>query len=255
MNAWLDNSQEQQCEGIVIEKHVSHGRHSTSYHAEIPTCTSGKLPAITLDSYEDISVSREKYDEIVVNQSKGIITYKSGRYNIPWKISGYVETQRKIAAAAPYMQRFSDAARDADYLRGLAYFTGKNQIKNDALAVEAFKLAASRGNALAEHDLAYMYMNGVGAPQDTKMAAQLVWQSAQQGYALAQDYLGVMYGDGINGLPQDWVQSFIWIHRAAAQGYDQAIKDLDYAKSHMTHEQIVQAEQQANQPASSSTIH
>ncbi len=241
INALLDKSEQHVCKQSINNKTISHGKGGARYHVEIPSCTPSIFSFFELDTYENISVSKDVYDRVQINQSIGTIIYKSGYLNIPWRTSGYV---RDEYVQKPYLLRFKSESMDSDFIDGLAYFTGTGKSINYEKAIASFQKAVNRGNALAQHDLAYMYLNGLGTPKNPTVAAQLIWQSADQGYALAQDYLGVMYGDGRDGVEQSWIKSYIWINRAAKQGYDQAIKDLEYVKSHMTPEQLQQAEQQ-----------
>lgn len=132
-----------------------------------------------------------------------------------------------------------------DYAQGLAYFKGSGVAKDDVKAVEYFLRAANAGNAMAQHDLAYMYSVGQGVEKDEEKAFDWVKKSAEQGNSIAQDDLGVMYGDG-RGVPQDLVQSYRWIALSARQGNAQAINDLEYIKRRMTPEQITEAEKLIN---------
>lgn len=203
----------------------------------------GTIPFINLDETEDISVSHDEYQKLQPGQTKAIVLFKNGRYGIAWKLSSRVViTPNKPAPLAGYLTRFESEFQDADYLTGVAYFKGTDRPKDDTQAVIHFQRAAQRGNAIAQHDLAYMYFNGLGTAVQTAAAFELIKQSAQNGYALAQDYLGVMYGDGKDGAPQDWLQSYYWINKAAQQGYPQAIQDMQYVRSHMTPRQREEAE-------------
>ena len=132
-----------------------------------------------------------------------------------------------------------------DYAQGLAYFKGSGVAKDDVKAVEYFLRAANAGNAMAQHNLAYMYSVGQGVEKDEEKAFDWVKKSAEQGNPIAQDDLGVMYGDG-RGVPKDVVQSYRWIALSARQGNAQAINDLEYIKRRMTPEQITEAEKLIN---------
>jgi hypothetical protein len=139
---------------------------------------------------------------------------------------------------APAVQR---TPAQQDYAQGLAYFKGSGVIKDDVKAVEYFSRSANAGNAMAQHDLAYMYSVGQGVEKNDQKAFEWMKKSAEQGNSIAQNDLGVMYGDG-RGTPPDVVQSYRWISLSARQGNTQAVKDLEYIKGRMTHEQITEAE-------------
>lgn len=244
VNGQFDGSPEQTCEMPVMSKHlVTLKGGSRSPKVYVSICTKSIIPFLELDDEEEVSVRREEYDLVKEGVTTAIITYKSGRYGLPWKVSSQLKlTPDKAPRLAEYLVRFAAELQDADYLAGVAYFKGTGKPKDDAMAVMHFKLAADRGNAVAQHDLAYMYFNGLGDGVKTAAAFELIKQSAQSGYALAQDYLGVMYGDGKDGAPQDWIQSYHWIKLSAQQGYPQAIQDMNYVRAHMTAQQIEEAE-------------
>ena len=61
---------------------------------------------------------------------------------------------------------------------------------------EALRLAAEQGNADAQYNLAVMYANGLGVPQDDAEAVRWYRRAADQGMANAQAALGFRYGIG-----------------------------------------------------------
>src|SRR5258708_38096898 len=65
--------------------------------------------------------------------------------------------------------------------------------KDDCEAARLFKLAADQGNALAQHNLGFMYQNGRGVPQDNAAAIGWYRKAADQVYAPAQVNLGLIY--------------------------------------------------------------
>ena len=56
--------------------------------------------------------------------------------------------------------------------------------------------------------------------------------------------LGLLYDDG-KGIPQDYVLAHMWLNLAAAQGYEEAKKDRDFVASHMTADQLAEAQRLA----------
>jgi hypothetical protein len=58
-----------------------------------------------------------------------------------------------------------------------------------------------------------MYYNGLGVPQDYKIAVKWFRLAAEQGDATAQDSLGVMYAKG-HGVPQDDKTAAKWFRLA-----------------------------------------
>lgn len=84
-------------------------------------------------------------------------------------------------------------------------------------ALPLMKKLASRGNALAQRDLAKMYESGQGVKQDYKTAVYWYTKSAQHGYDYAQGYLGWMYFNG-KGVKADTVKAIYWLNKSAKQG-------------------------------------
>ena len=77
--------------------------------------------------------------------------------------------------------------------------------------------AAEQGNAFAQSQLGFMYVQGEGVPQDDAQAVSWFLKAAEQGNAAAQTALGVIYEEG-KGVPQDYVQAVSWYRKAAEQG-------------------------------------
>ena len=78
---------------------------------------------------------------------------------------------------------------------------------------------ATQGDANSQYNLALMYGNGRGVPEDDKEAVKWYRLAADQGIASAQYNLGFMYAFG-EGVPEDKVQAFTWASLAGANGYD-----------------------------------
>lgn len=76
---------------------------------------------------------------------------------------------------------------------------------------------AEQNNAVAQREVAIMYANGQGAPQDPAKAATWYRRAADQGDALAQLHLGFLYEDG-NGVPKNAQEAARWYRQAADQG-------------------------------------
>ena len=76
---------------------------------------------------------------------------------------------------------------------------------------------AEQGNVFAQYNLAWMYAQGQGMPEDSEQAVAWYRKAADQGYLDAEANLGMAYAQG-QGVPQDYVQAFAWCHLAAGQG-------------------------------------
>ena len=105
----------------------------------------------------------------------------------------------------------------------------------------------SRGDAIAQGNLGFMYYSGQGVPQDYGEAAKWYRLAAEQGNATAQSNLGSMYYSG-QGVPQDYVQAYMWVNLAASrfppsakEDRDEAARNRNIVASKMTREQLAEA--------------
>jgi uncharacterized protein len=77
-------------------------------------------------------------------------------------------------------------------------------------------------------------------------AARWFRKAADQGEATAQGRLGVMYLAGV-GVPQDYVQAYMWLDLSAARGMKRAVEERDQLVQSMTAPQIAQAKKLARE--------
>ncbi len=101
-----------------------------------------------------------------------------------------------------------------------------------AWATESFKEIQSRaeaGDVEAQQNLALAYVLE-GETQDFEKAFIWVQKAAEQGYAAAQFNLGHMYYRG-DGVAQDSEKALIWSQKAAEQGHAGAQKILRELKN------------------------
>lgn len=98
--------------------------------------------------------------------------------------------------------------------------------RNDyAEAVVWLRKAAESGNVLAQDNLAYLYDQGSGVPQDEVQATFWMHKAAEQGDSWAQTSLGRLYSKGL-GVPQNNKLAVFWWSKAAAQGDKDALRLL-----------------------------
>ncbi|HWK44561.1 MAG TPA: tetratricopeptide repeat protein [Stellaceae bacterium] len=97
--------------------------------------------------------------------------------------------------------------------------------KNDAIAVEWYRMAADKDHAGAQNNLAFAYQHGRGVTRDFGEAARLFRRAAEHGLADAQNSLGLLYQSGL-GVAEDDGQARDWYHKAAAQGLAEAQNNL-----------------------------
>ena len=109
---------------------------------------------------------------------------------------------------------------------------------------EAFRwahLAAEQGLAIAQGKLGALYYIGEDVAQDYQEAAKWFHLSATQGNAKAQFNLGGMYYEG-KGLPTDYVLAHLWLTRAAEQGFPKAVTFRETLEGVMIPEQLSKAQ-------------
>lgn len=83
------------------------------------------------------------------------------------------------------------------------------------------KALAEKGDAKAQHHLAYLLEEGLGTRQDATEAAKWCRKSAEQGYADAQYALAQTLRRG-DGVVPDMKEAFQWYRKAALQGQVEA---------------------------------
>ena len=115
----------------------------------------------------------------------------------------------------------------AQFNLGWMYLNGQGVTEDPKEAMKWFQLAAKQGNASAQLNLGVMYDFGNGVAQDYKEAMKWYQLSAKQGDALAQFNIGAMYSFG-NGVPQDYKEAIKWWRLAAEQGDTSAQGSLGY---------------------------
>lgn len=95
----------------------------------------------------------------------------------------------------------------------------------DSELMQDLRSKAEAGQAESQTNLGYVYLNGIGVPSNSKLAADWFMKAADQGAAVAQFNLGVLYENGI-GVAKDNAIATEWYDKAAAQGYAPAIESL-----------------------------
>lgn len=89
----------------------------------------------------------------------------------------------------------------------------------------SLRLAAGKGDASAQFEVASRLAEGKGLDQDLKEAAEWYHRSAASGFAMAQFRLGTLYERGL-GVRRDASRAQAWYERAAAQGNVKAMHNL-----------------------------
>lgn len=105
---------------------------------------------------------------------------------------------------------------------------------------------ADRGDATAEFAVGAHYATGEDVSQDYAEAARWFEKAAEQGHVGAQATLGAYYWSG-RGVAQDLVKAYFWAVLAQTGGDDASKYRVAFLSSRMTRNQILQAQQQANE--------
>lgn len=128
------------------------------------------------------------------------------------------EVSRLKRQASPAMPNASDLNQ-----RGLAAVA----MGDYEGAVTYLRQAASQGDNSARANLAAMYLNGTGVPQDARFGIALLETSAQDGNVVAAENLATLYEYGMAGQPVDLAKAARWNKRAAALGSTKARAALE----------------------------
>ena len=96
-------------------------------------------------------------------------------------------------------------------------------------ALDGLRPLAQKGEARAQHYLAFMYLRGKGVPQSDVEAAVWFQKAARQGHPKSQYNLAVMYHIGL-GVHQDDLVAANWFRKAANQGHVEAQQNLDFMR-------------------------
>ena len=109
----------------------------------------------------------------------------------------------------------------------------------EVYAFHFFQSKANQGDANSQFNLALLYENGAGTPQNTKQAVYWYTKLAEQGNVEAQYKLARLYRfSGDDGAPQDYKLAFFWYTKAAEKGHVFAEDERDKMLEKMSQSQI-----------------
>jgi TPR repeat protein len=165
-------------------------------------------------------------NEVSARFDEGLVAYDRGDY----------------ATALKEWRPLAEAGEDrAQHALGVMYERGQGVIQDYKEALKWFTKAAEQGYAAAQFNLGLMFHEGRGVTQDYKEALSWFNKAAEQGYAPAQNSVGAMFATG-QGTPQDYVSAYVWFQLAATSGSQDAVRNRDAVKKHLTRSQIEQAQ-------------
>ena len=125
---------------------------------------------------------------------------------------------------------------------GVCYMKGYGVLPDYEAGMEWFRKAADQGDengkkALMQYDTAEgwsraarMELRTKDRKPDQEKAYRMMKRAAEAGLASAQDNLGLFYMSGI-GIKADYQTGMEWFRKAADQGYDSAIKNIQKYQS------------------------
>jgi TPR repeat protein len=118
--------------------------------------------------------------------------------------------------------------------------------KDYATAIQKYKAAGIKGDALAQGMVGAMYEEGLGIKKNSAEAVKWYKLAAAQGNASAQINLGLMYDDG-KGVVQDYTRAHMWTNLGVVDGNTMAVKYRDIIAAQMTPQQIAEAQKMARE--------
>jgi TPR repeat protein len=119
-----------------------------------------------------------------------------------------------------YQLAAAKGSADAQAELAFCYSIGKGVPKDDSEALRFLRLAAEQGNERGLVELGYYYENGWGGlRKDDREAVRLFKLAADQGHPKGQLNLGRAYMIGLGGLPKDEAEAVRQYKLAAGQGY------------------------------------
>ena len=144
-------------------------------------------------------------------------------------------TQVLLAASLTLGLGLACAADHPELSEGDEAYSTENFEKAAAL----YRKDAELGVIAAQVNLAIMYLDGQGIPQDYTQAAKWFLHAAEQGNAEAQFNLAVLYQDG-KGVATDPVEADKWFHLA------KAFNNVANIEKTMSIEQIAESKKRVN---------
>lgn len=98
--------------------------------------------------------------------------------------------------------------------------------RDDKEAAAWYQKAAANGERSAQFNLGEMFLKGRGVRKSEDEAAQWFSKAAQLDHPGAQYQLGMMYVKGRGAIPKDEGVGLQWLEKAAAQGHEEATKEV-----------------------------
>jgi TPR repeat protein len=149
---------------------------------------------------------------------------------------------KHLTVILAFLMTLSAPVMAQDFQKGFA----AAQAGDFATALQEWTPLAEAGDVFAQYNLAIMYDNGEGVPQDYSEAVKWYRLAAEQGDAKAQNALGAMYEFGLTIL-QDNIMAHMWYNIASANGDGTAGAQRDERAGLMTNADISKAQAMARE--------
>jgi localization factor PodJL len=198
-----------------------------------PKQTNQIVPPLEKGEYEDVNADGASIDTAslpgIQMQDSGATGQQLAQMNEQARMA-YLSGQLGMAAAKvtpaalmeEHVLRNSGVAPAADEL---APPNGESKLPPATVGPYSLRIAAAKGDASAQFEVASRLAEGKGTDQDLKEASQWYQRAAAGGFAMAQFRLGTLYERGL-GVKPDSARAQIWYERAAAQGNVKAMHNL-----------------------------
>ena len=115
-----------------------------------------------------------------------------------------------------------------------------------ATAFTIWEPMAEGGSAPAQFNLALLFYDGRGVPQDFERAARWFEKAADRGYTAAQRNLGELYFIG-KGVKRDFVHSYKWFNLCAASGNETCVDHRDQVAKKLSASKLAEAQRLARE--------
>jgi len=140
---------------------------------------------------------------------------------------------------------------EAQYNLGSMYDEGRGVTQDRAEAARWWLLAAEQGHSNAAVAMGFSYVVGLGVPMDRSEAVRFYRLGALDRHPGGMHMLGESYSTG-SGVPQDYVQAHMWFNLAAANFFEEELRDRSISwrermVSRMTPDQIAEAQRLARE--------
>lgn len=143
------------------------------------------------------------------------------------------------------MHFYAGAAKEGHPLANYYYAGFLDSVLNSDSAIKYITIAAEKGYAPAQYDLALRIRKGEDYRFGAKQTHKLLKIAAEQGYARAQYELGRCQANGLHGIPKNPVEAYAWLSTAIANGLPDEAKALIILKTQLSPADLETATQKA----------